>query len=120
MRLLVSLLLFCVSAPAFSKETSTSQQNAPGNPPVVCAALMGGSDTVAVEGRQAGTVGALGCLKPLDASSNVFVNDRPVLRVGDRVLCPDGRVGVITGGASSVLVNGRPAATAASRVVGCE
>jgi uncharacterized Zn-binding protein involved in type VI secretion len=89
-------------------------------PEAGCGAIFGGSANVRVEGLSTGRVGDLGCLVPMTGSSSVFVNGRPVLRVGDQVRCHDGRIGVIADGAASVFFNGLPAATAGSRVVGCE
>lgn len=80
----------------------------------------GGSADVAVGGASAWRLGDQTCVRVIDHSHNVFINGRPALRVGDRVQCPDGRIGVIVGGAASVKINGLPAATAASRIQGCD
>ena len=86
-----------------------------------CGALVGGgSPNVSIEGRSAGRVGDMACVRTLDGSPNVRINGRPALRVGDRVLCANGRIGVIVGGAASVKINGLPAATADSSVQGCD
>lgn len=93
----------------------------PQPPAAACGALMGGASAdVSVGGESARRLGDQTCLRVIDHSQNVFINGRPALRVGDRVQCPDGRVGIIVGGASSVKINGLPAATAASHIQGCD
>lgn len=86
-----------------------------------CPGVLGkGSQTVQAEQQPVGRVGDGQCVMALEGSPNVSVEGRPALRVGDRVLCRNGKTGVIVGGATSVFVNGKPLAGAGSRIAGCE
>jgi uncharacterized Zn-binding protein involved in type VI secretion len=84
--------------------------------------LAEGSKNVFVEGKPAARVGDRGSCGAftLLGSSSVRINGKPAVRVGDQVQCANGRIGVIRDGASSVFVEGKPLATAASRIDGCE
>jgi uncharacterized Zn-binding protein involved in type VI secretion len=81
--------------------------------------LIGGSKNVLAEGKQAGRIGDGACVIAVVGSNNVQINGLGALRVGDNVVCQNGKTGVIVGGATSVFVNGKPLAGAGSRVAGC-
>lgn len=112
-------LIACAHAgePAWGNAAPGAKENAA---PACAALLGGGSPDVLIEGRGSGRTGDSPCLQIIDGARSVFANGRPTLRVGDQVRCPDGRSGVVQGGASSVFIEGRPAATAQSRIAGCE
>lgn len=87
--------------------------------------LGGGSPDVLIERRSSARAGDEICVRVIDGSRTTRINGRPALRVGDRVMCPEGgpasgRIGVIVGGAASVKIDGVPAATTASRIQGCD
>ncbi|WP_082422435.1 PAAR domain-containing protein [Aquimarina longa] len=50
----------------------------------------------------------------ISGSPNVFVNDRPVARMGDKCICSDGSISIIIQGETGILVDGKPIA-----YVGC-
>ena len=90
----------------------------PGCPDV----LAEGSSTVFADGKPVGRVGDRGVCASVAiiGSETVFFNGKPALRVGDQVRCQNGSIGYVRDGESSVSIEGRPLATAASRIVGCE
>lgn len=53
-------------------------------------------------------------------SSDVLINGKPALTVGSKVACANGKIGIVVGGTSSVLINGRPLAGADARIEGCD
>jgi uncharacterized Zn-binding protein involved in type VI secretion len=79
-----------------------------------------GSATVAAEGKSAGRRGDKACGVALQGPTDVMINGRPALRVGDSVACANGKTGIVVGGATSVYVNGRPLAGPGSKIVGCD
>ena len=90
----------------------------PGCPDV----LAEGSTTIFANGKPVGRVGDRGVCASVAiiGSETVFFNGKPALRVGDQVRCQNGSIGYVRDGESSVSIEGRPLATAASRIVGCE
>ena len=82
--------------------------------------MTSGSANVLIEGKPAGRLGDGSCVVALQGSPDVMVGGLPALMLGAPVQCLNGKRGVIAGGASSVLINGKPAAGLGSRVVGCE
>lgn len=116
--ILAALLLACPFALA-------QPAKPPVKPPPPAAAktcpgvLIGGSKSVLAEGKQAGRVGDGVCVIAVEGSKDVQINGLGALRVGDKVVCQNGKTGVIVGGATSVIVNGKPLAGAGSRVAGC-
>jgi uncharacterized Zn-binding protein involved in type VI secretion len=74
----------------------------------VCAAMLGGgSPDVMIEGRAAARTGDAPCYEIIGGARSVLTNGRPTLRVGDEVRCPNGKTGVVEGGAASVFIEGR-------------
>jgi uncharacterized Zn-binding protein involved in type VI secretion len=118
--LCVTALTACSFAQAQTPQPPTDTQKQ--ESAAECGGLLGGagSPNVSIEGRSAGRLGDMACVRVIDSSASVRINGRPALRVGDRVLCQDGRIGVIVGGAHTVKINGHPAATAESRIQGCD
>lgn len=84
----------------------------------ICPAAFAGAASVTGDGEAVAPSSA--CVTPIPSPSSVTIAGKPALTVGDKVICPDGRIGEIVGGASSVLVEGKALATTRSRVVGCE
>ncbi len=82
--------------------------------------IVGGPEDVMVEGDAATSVGTGTCVVAVEGSGDVRINGRAALRVGDTVACLNGKTGIVTGGATSVKVNGRPLAGAGAQIVGCE
>ena len=85
-----------------------------------CPAFRASEASVSVEDVPPIRLGDGTCVKVLDADQTVSFGGKPAVTVGARVVCANGRIGVVTGGASSVFVGGRSLATAQSRIVGCE
>lgn len=85
-----------------------------------CVTIGGGRPDILVEGAAAAAAGDGTCYPLIDGSPDVSFGGRPAVTEGMRVACPDGRVGVIRGGSSTVFVNGRGVVTADARVDGCD
>lgn len=111
-------LLFCFQLISISTVSAEEVIRLPGCPDV----LAEGSTNVFASGKAVGRVGDGGrCASvAVIGSSTVFFNGKPALRVGDEVLCMNGKRGLVRDGASSIVIEGKPLATAASRIVGCD
>lgn len=118
---ILSFAALTAAAACASAEPPPAAAPEPGAPAPVCALVIGGGDpTVAVEGQAGARVGDIACVRIVEGATSVLIGGRPTLTVGARVLCPNGKTGVVEGGAATVFIEGRPAATAQSRIVGCE
>jgi len=82
--------------------------------------IVGGAEDVMVEGNPAAAIGTGICVIAVEGSPNVSTSGRGFVRVGDAVTCLNGKTGTIVGGATTVIINGRPRAGAGAQVVGCE
>ncbi len=82
--------------------------------------IVGGSEDVMAEGDPTASVGTGTCVVAVQGSENVKINGRGAVRVGDSVTCLNGKTGTVVGGATTVIVNGRPLAGAGAQIVGCE
>ena len=107
-------------AAAAAEPVDTAGPVSPAGGADACVTLGSGSPSVFVEGAPAADGADGPCYVLLEGSPDVFFGGRPGVTEGMAVLCQDGRVGRIVGGASSVFVNGRPVVTADARVEGCE
>lgn len=115
MRLFV---LFCFQLISISTVSADEVVRLPGCSEV----LAEGSTDIFANGQAVGRVGDRGrCASvAIIGSSTVFFNGKPALRVGDQVVCMNGKIGVVRDGASGIVVEGKPLATSASSIVGCE
>ena len=115
MRLYLLLLLGCIMISAVYADEVISL---PGCPDV----LVEGSTDIFANRKSGGRVGDRGRCSSVAimGSSAVLFNGKPALRVGDQVLCMNGKIGFVRDGESSIVIDGKPLATAASRIVGCE
>ena len=113
-----SYLLLCFQLILSSTVSADQVIRLPGCPD----ALAEGSNTIFAAGKAVGRIGDRGrCASvAIIGSITVFFNGKPALRVGDQVLCMNGKLGFVRDGESSIIIEGKPLATSASRIVGCE
>ncbi len=110
-----TLVIMAVTATAFTALASAEDKAAdcPGF-------IVGGSEDVMAEGNPAAVVGTGVCVIAIEGSDNVQINGRGAVRVGDTVKCLNGKTGTVVGGATSVIINGKPLAGVGAQVIGCE